>query len=598
MPGKLKIYPMKTFTSEFGEKISHEHPLPEHPNPLFQRDSFVSLNGPWDFAITKDARKTDDYKQKILVPFAPETSLSGVGIHIHAGDFMHYRKCFEVPDSYVGHDAILHLDAVDQICDVYFNGRFVAHHVSGYTPIAVHVSYLNKTNVVEVTAQDDTDSSIFPRGKQSNEPGGVWYTPTSGIWQSVWLENVPDDGYIKSIKLEPDFDKQELKIEAEFVGNKAFANVEAYYHGQLVARGTFDPSGECVLDFNYSFYPWTPEEPNLYELVFTAGYDTVRSYFAMRKFTKVKIGDYYFFALNNKPYFLTGVLDQGYWPESGMTPPSDAAILFDLQLLKKCGFNFVRKHATIEPMRWYSMCDRLGLLVMQDFVNGGSRYSSFLIHTRPIFHFDISDTDHKKLGRLIEESRNQFLSDMKSEIDRLQNVSCLMGWTIFNEGWGQFDSALMTEKLRALDSSRLIDTASGWYDKGCGDFDSDHIYFWTFLNLRNDHKRILGLSEFGGYSLKVEHHDFSKRSFGYRYYGSFASYNSAVLRLYRRRIINNIKKQKLSLAVFTQLSDVEEELNGLVTFDRKIVKINAGDMRAMNVLSQEIFAKTVAGLRS
>jgi hypothetical protein len=216
--------------------------------------------------------------------------------------------------------------------------------------------------VVEVTAQDDTDSSIFPRGKQSNEPGGVWYTPTSGIWQSVWLENVPDDGYIKSIKLEPDFDKQELKIEAEFVGNKAFANVEAYYHGQLVARGTFDPSGECVLDFNYSFYPWTPEEPNLYELVFTAGYDTVRSYFAMRKFTKVKIGDYYFFALNNKPYFLTGVLDQGYWPESGMTPPSDAAILFDLQLLKKCGFNFVRKHATIEPMRWYSHLRPAGVI--------------------------------------------------------------------------------------------------------------------------------------------------------------------------------------------------------------------------------------------
>jgi beta-galactosidase/beta-glucuronidase len=589
---------MKPFTSEFGEKISTDHPLPEHPDPLFQRDSYVSLNGLWDFAVTKDARRVDEFKQQILVPFAPETSLSGLGITVRASDFLHYRKCFEVPDSYVGHDAILHLDAVDQVCDVYFNGRFVAHHASGYSPIAVHVSYLNKTNVIEVTAQDDTDSPIFPRGKQSNEPGGVWYAPTSGIWQSVWIENVPDDGYIKSVKLRPDFDKQELLIEAEFVGNKAFANVEAYYHGQLVARGSFDPSGACVLDFNYSFYAWTPEEPNLYELIFTAGYDTVRSYFAMRKFSVIKIGNYSFFGLNNKPYFLNGVLDQGYWPESGMTPPSEAAILFDLQLLKKCGYNFVRKHATVEPMRWYSACDRLGLLVMQDFVNGGSRYSSFLIHTRPLFHFDISDTNHKKLGRLMEDSRNQFLQDMKSEISHLENVPSLMGWTIFNEGWGQFDSALITQQIRVLDPTRLLDSASGWYDKGCGDFKSEHIYFWTFLDLRNDHKRILGLSEFGGYSLKVEHHDYSKRSFGYRYFSSFASYNSGVMRLYRRRILANIKKQKLSLAVFTQLSDVEEELNGLVTFDRKIVKINANELRAMNVLCAEYFEKMIASLKS
>ena len=218
------------------------------------------------------------------------------------------------------------------------------HHESGYFPIAAHVSYLPKNNVLEVTVSDDTESDIFPRGKQSNDPSGIWYTPTSGIWQSVWIESVPDDGYIKSVKVDPLFDEQKLKIQAEFIGNRAFASVEAYYHGQLVAKGAFDPSGECVLDFHYSFYPWTPDDPNLYELVFTAGYDIVRSYFAMRKFSVVQLGEDHFFALNNKPLFLSGVLDQGYWPESGMTPPSQEAILFDLKLLKKCGFNCVRKH--------------------------------------------------------------------------------------------------------------------------------------------------------------------------------------------------------------------------------------------------------------
>ena len=534
---------MKAFSSEFGEKTSLDHPLPEHPNPLFQRDSFVSLNGPWDFTVTKSAKKPDDYPQQIVVPFAPETSLSGLGISIHRNDYLHYRKKFDVPDVCVGHDAILHLDAVDQICDVFFNGLFIGHHESGYSPIAICVACLKKNNLLEVTAQDDTDSSIFPRGKQTSDPKGIWYQPTSGIWQSVWLESVPDDGYIKSLKLTPLYDEQKLKIKAEFVGNRAFASFEAYFHGQLVAKGSLDSSGEGLLDLHYSFYPWTPDTPNLYQLVITAGYDTVRSYFAMRKFSSIAIGNEHYFALNNKPLFLSGVLDQGYWPESGMTPPSEEAILADLQLVKKCGYNLVRKHATVEPMRWYSACDRLGLLVLQDFVNGGSRYSSFLVHTRPLFHFDMSDTDYKKLGRILEDSRKQFYLDFKATIDKLYNVPSVFAWTIFNEGWGQFDSALISEEVHSLDPTRLMDSTSGWYDKKVGDFKSEHIYFWTFLNLKNDHKRILSLSELGGYSLKVEHHVYSARSFGYRYYNSFNGFNDAVTRLYRKRIVNNIKRQ-------------------------------------------------------
>lgn len=582
---------MKNLSTDFGPSISSEHPLPEHPNPLFQRSSFVSLNGPWDFAIDKKKGLGSTYNQTIIVPFAPETSLSGVHLAIKASDFMHYRKVFSVPDDYVGHDCLLHLDAVDQICDVFWNGHFVGHHESGYFPLVIHLTRVNKENTIEVVANDDTESSVFPRGKQSDEPEGVWYHATSGIWQSVWLEPVPDDGYVESIRITPDFDGQKVCITAKFVGNHAFANGEIYYHGRLVGKGSFDDQDSLEIDLRYDFYPWSPVEPNLYDIVITGGYDSVRSYFAMRKFSSLTIGNVKVFALNNKPLFLSGVLDQGYFPESGLTAPSEAAILNDLKILKRCGFNCVRKHIKIEPLRYYFACDKLGLIVIQDFVNGGSRYSSFLIHTRPFLVFDISDMDSKLLGRLMEESRTQFFKDIQATIDRLYNVPSIAVWTIFNEGWGQFDSAAMTDHVRQMDPTRLLDSTSGWYDKHVGDFSSQHIYFWYFMRLRNDHKRILSLSEFGGYSLKVDNHMYSERTFGYRTYPSFSKYNNAVKRLYQKRVFGGIQHQGLSVAIFTQLSDVEEEVNGLVTYDRKVMKIDIGMMAQINNIAYRFFEK-------
>jgi beta-galactosidase/beta-glucuronidase len=498
-------------SSEFGDAINKDHPLPQHPNPLFRRDSFVSLNGLWDFALDKNKSPNVAYTKKILVPFSPETSLSGLKIKIPANTYMHYRKEVSVPDSYVNHDAILHFGAVDQVCDIYWNGHFVGHHESGYSAFEIPLSCLSKNNVLELVVNDDTSSGIYPRGKQSTDPAGIWYTPTSGIWQTVWLETIPDEGYVQSIRIDPDFDNQEVKITAKFVGNRAFATAEVYYKGQLVAKDSFTPEGEATLDLKYVFYPWSPEEPNLYELLITAGYDTIHSYFAMRKFSSVTVGKFHLFALNNHPYFLSGVLDQGYFPESGLTPPSEEAIINDIALVKKCGYNCIRKHIKIEPMRWYFQCDRMGIIVLQDFVNGGSCYSSLLVHTRPVMTFDISDTNYRLLGRLMENSRKQFIRDLEATIANLYNVPSIAIWTIFNEGWGQFDTEVMTAKVKDLDPSRLVDSASGWYDKKCGDFDSQHIYFWLVSRIKNDRKRITGLSEFGGYTLKVPKHAYSDR---------------------------------------------------------------------------------------
>lgn len=583
---------MEQLWTEFGEKVKREHPLQEHPNPYLQRDGYFSLNGPWEFSITKKKKIPETFPDVIIVPFAVETALSGIKKKVHADDVLHYQKTFNLPDEWTGRGFLLHFDAVDQIVDVVLNGRLIGHHESGYTPLVIFVEHAMKHNVLDVTVTDDTDSAIFPRGKQANYHSGVWYTPTSGIWQSVWLESVPSDGYLETLNLQPRFDEQKLVIDAVFTGIKQLSNIEVFFRGQLVAKASFDQDGHAEMDFKYDFYPWSPDSPNLYSLIIRSGDDLVHSYFAFRKIESLKKGKYHYFALNGKPLFLSGVLDQGYWPESGLTPPSDQAMVFDIQYAKKAGFNFLRKHIKIEPLRWYYHCDRLGILVGQDFVNGGSPYSNFLISVRPFLDFNINDTTHKKLGRLSQESRDRFVADMKDTVHHLNNVPSIVMWTIFNEGWGQFDDEVITKEMRKLDGTRLLDAASGWYDKGVGDFHSRHIYFRPPF-IFNDRKRILGLTEFGGYSLRVPQHVFSNQFFGYKSYRSFIALNRGYEKLYRRQIIRLILKHGLCVAVLCQLTDVEEEINGLLTFDRKISKLNVGNMKALNVLCNEAFQKAL-----
>jgi len=565
----------------YGESVNREKPLPEHPNPLFRRDRYMTLNGIWDFAINRSSGRPVTMPKKIVVPFSVETPLSGIETNVKRTDYLHYRRKFHLSDEFLDGYVIIHFEAVDQICDVFLNGDKILHHEGGYLPFSCLISDPMPENILEVTVSDDTLSPVFPRGKQSLRSNGIWYTATSGIWQSVWLEAVPDTGYIKNVKIDSLFDEKKIRIKGDFTGSPSDAFAEVYYHGHLVGRSTFDEKWMATLDLNYDFYPWSPDSPELYELRFSFGEDIVHSYCALRKFSVIQSGNECFFGLNNHPVFLSGLLDQGYYPDGGLTPPSEKAMVDDIMLAKNSGFNCLRKHIKIEPMRWYYLCDTLGMLVFQDFVSGGSPYANLLIVTRPLLNYNLSDTTHKLLGRALKESRDQFVSDLEGTVNRLYNVPSICSWTIFNEGWGQFDSVEMTKRLAALDPSRPIDSTSGWYDKNCGNYSSHHIYF-VAPHLRNDHKRILSLSECGGFSLGVDRHKYSKIDFGYARYSNFDSLNRAVERLYSKHILRLIKKSGLGEVIFTQLTDVESETNGLITYDRRVQKVDIAMLKRVN----------------
>lgn len=561
-----------------------EKPLQEYPTPQFKRDSYFCLNGKWDFEITKSFEHPISYTNKILVPFAIEAPLSGLAQRITPQDFLHYRLFFSLPNGFNHGRVLLHFEAVDQICDVFLNGVKIAHHEGGYLPFAVDMMELKDgENCLQVEVSDDTSSPIFPRGKQMDKNGGIWYTPTSGIWGTVWVESVPKE-VIRSIRLTPKFDEKILQINCDFEGKIVEAEAEVFTHEKSLAKVLLDDRGNGIVDLKNFFEPWSPSHPFLYDLRIKINDDEVTSYFAMRKFSSIDFGGWKVFALNNGPLFLSGVLDQGYFPTGGLTPPSDKAMIDDLEMVKGMGFNMVRKHIKIEPMRWYFHCDRLGLLVMQDFVSGGAPYKMKYIVLRPLLNFGMDDTlskTKKNLGREDIRSRSRFIEDLHETVKRLYNCPSICGWTIFNEGWGQFDTFQCLSLLKIQDNTRLIDADSGWYDQGLGDFDSHHIYFRK-LRLSNDKKRILSLSEFGGYSYRIKDHVFSNRNFGYKNYSRKDELTRGIVSLYTDQVLPLIKNEGLSISVLTQLSDVEEETNGLITYDRQVVKVDPETMRLIN----------------
>ena len=570
------------FTNE-GKKLDPSHPLEEYPTPQFQRDSYFCLNGEWDFQLDEDKNNHSNYTQKIIVPFAVETPLSQVERPVKKGQIMHYRKTFRLPFGFRKGRVLLHFEAVDQVCDVYLNGVKIAHHEGGYLPFTVDCLELRQgDNELLVDVTDDTTSPDFPRGKQATKSSGIWYTSTSGIWGTVWLESVPNE-VIQSLRITPLFDEKKVHVVARFEGKILRSKVEVFYGSRLVATATLDDDASCTIDLSRAFHPWSPDVPDLYDLRVSINFDVINSYFAMRKFSSTMRNGYRVFALNNEPLFLTGVLDQGYYPDGGLTPPSEAAMINDVRMLKNLGFNMVRKHIKIEPMRWYYHCDRLGLIVIQDFVNGGAPVKKSLFMLAPFFNLKIDDVAQSaKLGRQSSEGKKRFEEDMGPTVERLFNVPSIAIWTLFNEGWGQFDSIRLTEKLRALDPTRLIDSCSGWFDQGAGDFESHHRYFFKPKYV-GDGKRILSLSEFGAYSHVVEGHCDTKKRTLYSYYRDIRKLRKAISSLYRKQIAPLVDKG-LSVAVYTQLSDVEQETNGLITYDRKVIKVDGKEMRELNGL--------------
>lgn len=557
--------------TEFGKNIHKESPLAEYPRPQFVRNSYINLNGVWKCAFTDSHDLPKHFSTDILVPFSPETPLSGVGRVLKPSEYLHYEKSFTVPSDFNQGRVFLHFGAVDQIADVYINGTLAGSHTGGYTPFSFEITdqIREGENRIHVTVRDYSDTREYSRGKQKFHRGQIWYSPQSGIWQTVWLESTPKE-YLHSVRITPEYDSEQVRFDFD-------ADCEvltSVYDGDTLIAET---TGNVVKLPN--FKSWSPESPFLYNVVFTCGKDRVKSYFGMRKFStgKDENGIERLF-LNNKPYFHNGLLDQGYYPDGFLTPPSNEALEFDVKTVKNMGFNMLRKHIKIEPLLWYHYCDVNGILVWQDMVNGGGKYGPE-INVLPFIGINLDDTNYKTFKRTDATQRESYYRELKEMIDTLYNCPCIALWVPFNEGWGQFDSAKAYRYIKELDPTRTVDSASGWHDRGVTDVISKHIYF-TPIKVKKGGKPYV-LSEFGGFSHRVKGHTFNDKMFGYKIYSTPESLAKAYKKTFEKVIIPQIKTG-LSATVYTQLTDVEDELNGLLTYDRKVQKIPAAFLRKIN----------------
>lgn len=557
--------------TEFGEKIDKNCPLAEYPRPQFVRNSCINLNGSWKCEFSKSSELPSDFKTEITVPFSPETPLSGVGRVLEPTEYLHYEKRFDIPSDFNKGRVFIHFGAVDQIADVYLNGVHVGSHSGGYTPFSFEITDNIKEgeNRLNVTVRDFSDTKQYSRGKQKFNRGGIWYSPQSGIWQTVWLESTPKE-YLHSVKITPDFDNEQVRFEFEA---DAEVLVSVYDGDMLIAE-----TAEKVVRIP-NFKPWSPESPFLYNVVFSCGKDRVRSYFGMRKFSvgKDENGMPRLF-LNNKPYFHNGLLDQGYYPDGFLTPPSNEAMEYDVKTVKKMGFNMLRKHIKIEPLLWYHYCDVNGILVWQDMVNGGGKYG-LEVSVLPFIGLNLDDANYKTFKRTDASQRESYYKELREMLDALYNCPCIAVWVPFNEGWGQFDSAKAYKFIKEFDKTRVVDSTSGWHDRGVTDVISKHIYF-TPIKVKAGAKPYV-LSEFGGFSHRVNGHTFNNKMFGYKIYNSPESLAKAYKKTFEKVIIPQISKG-LSATVYTQLTDVEDELNGLLTYDRKVVKIPVDILKKIN----------------
>lgn len=558
--------------TKYGETMNRENPLGEYPRPQFKRNSYINLNGEWQCEFTKSAALPKKFTKSIIVPFSPETPLSGVNHMLMPDEYLHYQKKFELPEDFNKGRVFINFGAVDQIATVYLNGERVGSHKGGYTPFTLELTdYIEPGgNVLNVTVVDYTDTKEYSRGKQKIKRGGVWYTPQSGIWQTVWLESTPKE-FLQKVKITPDFDNEEVHF--EFFG--ADDVLTSVYDGDELIAQTNEKNIKIP-----NFKPWSPESPFLYKVKFNACGEGIESYFGMRKFSvgTDSSGIKRLF-LNNKPYFHNGLLDQGYYPDGFLTPPSNKAMEDDIVKMKELGFNMLRKHIKIEPLLWYHYCDVNGILVWQDMVNGGGYYSMAVVGAIPFLGISLKDSNYKAFSRTDKEARDLYYEELNDMVDHLYNCPCIALWVPFNEGWGQFDSAKAYDLLKELDPSRTVDSASGWHDNGRSDVVSKHIYF-TPIKVKTGERPYV-LSEFGGYSQKVEGHTFNNKLFGYKVYKTKESLTKAYKKLFDKTIIPQIK-DGLSATVYTQVTDVEDELNGILTYDRKVVKIDEKTIKEIN----------------
>lgn len=551
-------------TTAYEKRMDKSCPWNEYPRPQLKRDSFFCLNGEWDFAITKEGRPPKIYNEKILVPFPPESRLSGIERRVTKDDRLYYRRKFTLPDGFMKDRLLLRFGAVDRLCKIEINGKPAGAHNDGYLPFFSDITELvtDGENEIVVSVTDDL-SPIYPYGKQKNKRGGMWYTPVSGIWQTVWLESVPKN-YIRSIRLDPTVTDVKITIDCDSTHKKI----------------TLTDSGE-VFEFDSSVtvikpenpHVWSPEDPFLYRFRIETENDTVESYFALREVGTVYQNGVARLSLNGKPYLFNGLLDQGYYPDGIFLPATKEGYEDDIKLAKRLGFNTLRKHIKLEPAIFYYLCDLYGICVFQDIINNG-RYSFIRDTALPTIGFKRrSDTLlHKN-----EKSRKAFLSCMTGTVNTLYNYPSVVYYTIFNEGWGQFSADTVYRKLTSLDNSRIVDATSGWFWQNKSQVDSYHVYFKD-LSVNCDTPRPVVISEFGGYSHRVQGHLFGKKNYGYKRFQSREDFEKAVLELYQNQALPLVEKC-VSALIYTQISDVEDETNGFVTYDRKFLKIDDEKLR-------------------
>ena len=585
------------------------HPLAEYPRPAMRRDSCEILNGPWQYAITQTAEYPAAWQGSILVPYSPEAPASGVGRTLQPGQWLHYHRLF-APPAGEGGRVLLHFGAVDYACAVQVNGHLAGGHRGGYWPFTLDITdLLNGTgrNSLWVAVQDPTGHGTQARGKQTLRPGGMFYPAQSGIWQTVWLERVPDN-YIQTLTVTPDYDARTVTVRVHTAKPGGAVNLWAMVRagGVTIAEDwgsdEADQDGEVILNIpEEHFFPWSPDTPFLYDLTVgtnqgeEAGFDTVHSYFALRKWSCAPDAHGVLrFCLNDKPILLNGLLDQGYWPEGLYTPPSDAAVERELSEVKALGFNLLRKHAKIEPQRWYYHCDRLGLIVWQDIVNGGSAYNLWFVTyltnvLQPLLRrFPDGKACRRLLSRAKPAGREEYAHELADTVQALRCHPCIACWVPFNEGWGQFDAGKAVQALRTLDGTRLVDEASGWFDQGGGDVHSLHNYFYP-LRIRPQ-KRTVALSEYGGIAWPMPGHEPPHKTYGYGTAKDRQELTARYKKLQLKTVLPQLEKG-LSALVYTQLTDVEDEVNGLFTYDRAAVKPDANAVRSVNAALAAEFAR-------
>ncbi len=563
------------------EKDLEKDPIPfhEYPRPAFRRDSFLCLNGKWDLEAERKGVRTS--LGKILVPFPPESRLSGIGRITEKGDTLYYSRVFSLPEGFRKDRVLLHFGAVDQVARVFVNGKEVCEHVGGYLPFSADITdgLLDGENTLSVEVTDPLDEDL-PYGKQSKKPGGMWYTPVSGIWQTVWLESVWEKA-IENIEIRTDTKSAVIRViggenrKKLILWGEGFSR-EYRFEGEEIRLEL--PDGKL----------WTPETPYLYHVTVFSGKDRVESYFALREIHVEKRSGVPLICLNGKPYHFHGVLDQGYFPDGIFLPASPRGYTEDILQMKAHGFNMLRKHIKIEPAFFYYECDRLGMAVFQDFVNCG-KYSF------------LRDTALPTLGikkgirvKRSKKAKEAFIQTALGTQKLLAPYPSVLLYTVFNEGWGQFDADKTYRLLRNEDPTRLYDTTSGWFSQKESDVDSHHIYFKK-LKLPKGGEKPLFLSEFGGFACKIPSHSFiEKGEYGYRFFRKASDWEDAVIALYENQVLP-LARQGLCATVLTQLSDVEEETNGLLTYDR-IPKADASRFAEVGEKIRGAYEKFVCGL--